>query len=858
MAAVGACLFLAFVALGVKLARDVGSSTLFWPANAVLVGALLWLTPIWRCLLLVFAVFANILVNLLGADVPQVAVLFAAGNLVEVLAALCLIGRIAPAVPGRPRLGEVSDLIPLSIAVVLAPIPSAALAAFGLAKLQAGDPATVAMAWWLSSTLGFLIMLPPFLAFDGQRGPVRHIRNWPVLAGAWALNAAGLVALTALGRTLYASFFIPGLLLIALRCGVFITALSVTATCILVTAGVVEMGWLAGIQQAAAAQGLLTLQLLLALMTLPPLVVALVVDRERRARRALVDSERRLANAYGQLGDAVSSMPDAFALFDAEDRLVLCNDRYRRIYAPRGQALAPGTELRTVLEQAARQGAFSDDVACPGVWVEAEVERHRANGEPYELQLADGRYKQIKTQRTGDGGTVTVQRDISERRRLERRIEYLATHDSLTGLWNRSSFLAALDEARAAALAGGSGFAVAMLDLDQFKWINDSHGHQFGDHLLQVLAERLVQHVRRDDVVARLGGDEFALLAKGGDAASFAAAAERLLGVIERTITIDGVDLDLHASLGFTIFPEDSEDPETLIGHADAALYAAKENGGGGWRAYTPELGQRHLDVGHLTTELRRGLDNGEFDLDYQPILTQDDDRLVGLEVLLRWNHPTRGRLNAGLFIGPAERNSLVVQLTRLVLDRGLAQLRDWRDSGVVDVPLWINLSPACLRWDGLIEALKDGLARTGLPADRVVVEVTEGAFADAARAEATVGQLRALGIRVALDDFGTGYSYLGRLQSLPIDFIKIDREFTAGAVDDRRHRQIVHAMLTLAETFNLTVVAEGIESEAQLELMRRYRGALLQGFLLARPMPAPDMPGWLAGRTPAPPAAAG
>jgi diguanylate cyclase (GGDEF)-like protein len=577
-----------------------------------------------------------------------------------------------------------------------------------------------------------------------------------------------------------------------------------------------------------------SLQLFVILVALPPLVVAVVVGERARARR--------------QLDDALESMADGFALYDRGGRLVLCNPRYPAFLSRIADLLVPGVRYEELVREGLRRGLYPDVPATDGeTWIAEQVAAHRASIGS-ELQLADGRWLHTLARPTADGGTVDVRRDITERKLLEEAVERMAMHDPLTNLPNRAMFYRELERALARAERDPCRIAVILVDLDHFKDVNDTFGHAGGDQLLMEVGRRLVDCVRAEDLVARLGGDEFAVVSVSRDASDgFASLAQRIVHRLSGRVRVGGIELEPGASLGMTVFPDDPGGLDELVAHADRALYAAKEAGRRTWALFDDGMGEGRVDSQHLSSELGDALGRGEFDLDYQPIVSIESFEVVGFEALLRWNHPRRGRLTAQGFIAAAERTPSILPLTRFVLGNALRQQRAWCANGVGDRPVWVNLASRCLRWDGLAEIVASELVAAGVPPSRLMLEVTESSFVDLERAEGRIKALRRLGVGLALDDFGTGYSSLGRLRGLPMDVVKIDRTFVGDLAADARDRALVRTMVALGENLGLTPTAEGVETSAQLRELRRCGCVWAQGYLIARPMPPDDLPAWLA-----------
>jgi diguanylate cyclase (GGDEF)-like protein/PAS domain S-box-containing protein len=456
-------------------------------------------------------------------------------------------------------------------------------------------------------------------------------------------------------------------------------------------------------------------------------------------------------------------------------------------------------------------------------------------------------------------GIVLNARDVTERVRLEEELTRQAFHDGLTDLPNRALFRDRLDVALARSVRTRDAFAVLLVDLDKFKQVNDSLGHDAGDLLLQTVAERFADVTRPSDTLARLGGDEFALLLEGANEAEALALADRLLERLGEPVGIAGRDLEARASIGVVLHPGGSGDSEELMRHADLAMYAAKESGRGRYRLFSHDMAREFGELIGLEHELRLGLQRDEFRVHYQPEIDMRTNLIVGVEALARWHSPTRGSVPPDQFIPVAEANGLILPLGEFVLRSACAQTAQWRQDGLLPDPFvtWVNLSGIQLSAGGITDLVRQTLEATGLPASMLGLEVTEtaivveGSTGDRARDE--LQELRALGVRIAIDDFGTGVSSLGQLRRFPVDMIKVDRSFIQGVEHDVKNAAIAANLVSLAHALGLIAVAEGIESSGQLASLRAVDCDLAQGYLFARPV-APDQIGdMLSGRVPLP-----
>ncbi|NGM51657.1 EAL domain-containing protein [Caulobacter sp. 602-2] len=446
------------------------------------------------------------------------------------------------------------------------------------------------------------------------------------------------------------------------------------------------------------------------------------------------------------------------------------------------------------------------------------------------------------------GLTVLAIRDLRERRSAEEKIRYLAEHDGLTGLPNRNSLQARLAAALERVEASGETLSLVCIDLDHFKEANDLHGHLAGDALLVEAARRLQDSVSAPSFAARLGGDEFILvqIAAGDQPAAAAELAGRVLEQLSTPAVYEGQDLAMGASLGVSLFPDDGRTAEALLANADMALYRAKESGRGVYRFFKREMDETIRERRTLARELRQAITDEELVVFYQPLARAADGEVCGFEALVRWKHPVRGMVPPLEFIPVAEENGLITQLGEWVLRRACADAASW------DRPLRIavNLSPLQLNQPNLPTLVHEVLIATGLSPSRLELEITESAlFKDYQRALDNLRRLKALGVRIAMDDFGTGFSSLSTLQSFPFDKIKIDKSFVENIHRHDRATVIVRAVLGLGRSLEIPVVAEGVETQEQIDFLRGESCAELQGYAIGRPGPIDSLSAWTLAR---------
>jgi diguanylate cyclase (GGDEF)-like protein len=431
--------------------------------------------------------------------------------------------------------------------------------------------------------------------------------------------------------------------------------------------------------------------------------------------------------------------------------------------------------------------------------------------------------------------------------RASRRLRHQATHDRLTDLPNRIALHQEAEGALASARRTRALAALLLIDLDRFKEVNDTLGHDQGDQLLVEVAQRLREVLRRSDMLARLGGDEFAVLAVLPHRGALGEIATRVHAALARPFDVCGVTVELGASIGMAIQPDHGEDVSTLLRRADVAMYQAK-SAGTGIETYDPERDPYSAERLQLLSELRRAIDHDELVLHFQPkVALNGARRAIGVEALVRWQHPERGLLGPGDFLGVAERTGLIADVTRWVLDAAVRQCAAWRGRGI-DLAVAINLAAANIVDATLPDAVERALRRWEVPGEMLQCEISEDTvMGDPLRATEVLERLRALGVRLSLDDFGTGHSSLTYLKSLPLDEVKIDRSFVTGMAVDPSDAAIVRSTIDLARHLGLDVVAEGVESEDVLEVLVALECDVAQGFLLSRPLPADQLDGWLA-----------
>jgi diguanylate cyclase (GGDEF)-like protein len=439
-----------------------------------------------------------------------------------------------------------------------------------------------------------------------------------------------------------------------------------------------------------------------------------------------------------------------------------------------------------------------------------------------------------------DGGWVATHEDITEQRRSEVKIEYMAHHDALTDLANRVLLNERLEQALGRRIHREEFVAVHHLDLDQFKAVNDTFGHPAGDKLLKIVADRLRGLVRETDTIARMGGDEFVIVqAPISDPADATSLAQRVIEVIGEPFDLDGHQAAIGASVGIAVGPNDGLRPDRLLRNADLALYRAKGDGRGTFRFFEAAMDLQMQNRRVMEQDLRKALQAGEFELYYQPVVNLARNAISGFEALIRWNHPVRGLVSPATFIPLAEEIGFIVPIGEWVIRQACATAVQWPG----DLHVAVNISAAQFRGPGLMQVIVGALAASGLPATRLEIEITETVLLQNRETTlAVLHQLRALGIRIAMDDFGTGYSSLTYLQCFPFDKIKIDRSFVKDIAENTGSLNIVRAVAAMANGMGMTATAEGVETAEQLETITSEGCTEMQGFLFSKPLPAAEI----------------
>ncbi|QFU14843.1 putative bifunctional diguanylate cyclase/phosphodiesterase [Microvirga thermotolerans] len=575
-------------------------------------------------------------------------------------------------------------------------------------------------------------------------------------------------------------------------------------------------------------------------------------DELKKANKALGNAYAELQHQNGVLqiqeielrtqnerfNAALNNMSHGLCMVDATGHIIVFNERFAQLFDLES-SVRPGTTLNELIayaEARGREGAAALRQICAE---QQELIRERRQATFIQGQPG-GRTIAVSHQPMSDGGWVATYEDITERRQAESQIAYMAHHDALTDLANRVLFREQMERALAQSGRSETQVAVLCLDLDRFKDVNDSLGHETGDALLKVVAHRLRSCVREEDVVARLGGDEFAVLQTSvHEPHDCAVLAMRIVEALGAPYDIDGQEIVIGTSVGIALAAEGNPTPDQLLKHADLALYRAKSVGRGTFRFFEPEMDAQLQARRMLEVDLRKALANGEFELFYQPQVDIRRKAITGYEALLRWRHPERGIVSPAEFIPVAEDIGLISPLGEWVVHEACREASGWP----APLKVAVNLSPVQFRNRNLVQCVKQALEESGLCPSRLELEITESVLLqDNDTTLATLHQLRKLGLRIAMDDFGTGYSSLSYLRSFPFDKIKIDQSFVQGLSSRADCLAIVQSIAGLGASLGMSTVAEGVETEDQLVQLRAAGCTEAQGYYFGRPRPARDL----------------
>ncbi|OJX81135.1 MAG: hypothetical protein BGO92_08700 [Magnetospirillum sp. 64-120] len=564
--------------------------------------------------------------------------------------------------------------------------------------------------------------------------------------------------------------------------------------------------------------------------------VGLLICSDRESRNKESEGLRRSQALLRLQGEAMAATANAIFITDRSGRIEWCNQAFRQLTGWSENDVR-GRGARRLLMGRDRDRRMDESLANGETW-RGELHLRRRDGTLY---VVDQTVTPIKDDDAKVSHYVVVQEDVTERRRAEERIRFLSNHDSLTALPNRLLFRDQIQRAVVHAKAQRHGLAVMILDLDDFSHYNDVLGHDGGDHLLLAVAERLMSRARGVESVARVGGDEFGFLmqtALGGEEA--AELAESLIEAMRRPFDINGHEIHVGAAIGVTLYPDDGAEADTLLKNADMAMYRAIEGQPYGYRFFAPAMDSELATRRRLESDLRRAIPRDELELHYQPIVSAADRRIISFEALLRWKHASDGWISPVQFIPMAEGTGMIGPIGEWVLRQACRQMREWDRAGIPAVPVAVNLSALQLKRQDVPLLVRKMLTESGIPSHRLELELTETTvMEDADSAQRIITDIARLGVKLAVDDFGTGYSSLARLKRFPVGKLKIDRSFVGDLAEDESDAAIARAIISMGHAMGLKVVAEGVETQEQFDILSQAGCDAVQGFLFSRPVPA-------------------
>jgi len=849
--------FLYFIAakLGLSLAFEQGNTSPVWPPTGIAIAAIIYFGQrVWPGIFL-----GALLVNATTTITVFASLFIALGNTLEAIIAGYLIIKYTARYPFN-NLAHIARFI---VILIMATMVSAT---FGVTTLYLSQVINLEaygllwLTWWLGDLVGGTVFVPFLLTWSKLNFRHWSVSTWCDVALQTFVTLFCLSLVFSpwfpLGKAHYplAFIYLPIAIWVSYRFqlhGATLFVLVVSAFAILGT-----LGNLGPFVRSSTNESLLLLQGFMGVMMVTTLSLAASIRERKLASKQLELSQDQLkkivAQQTGDLKSAAYELRLAETVFNESSQSIIITDKDAKILRvnPSFTRLTGYTEaevrdknprfLKSGRQSLAFYKSFWKSLVKTGNW-QGEIWNKRKNGEifPAWQTVTAVRNKKGKIRQY-----ISILNDISERKTTEERIYHLAHYDEVTGLHNRGAFLDQLKKSISHAKRHQQKLAVLYLDLDNFKLINDASGHTVGDLLLRNVATRIDDTLRQEDIVARLGGDEFVILltdiATNQDAA---VTAEKVLAVMGSPMTLGNTEVVVTGSLGISIFPDNGESADTLLTNADVAMYKAKDKGRNNFQFFTHQmnaLAQERLILEH---EMRKGLENNEFILHFQPQVCVKTGHIIGCEALLRWQHPTRGMISPAVFIPIAEDSGLIRQLGAWVMRSACLQQKHWQEANLPELRMAINISGKQLVCKQLITEMQNILRETGIKPHTIELELTESTLMENVDENIDIlCKLHDMGVQLAIDDFGTGYSSMAYLKRFPIDKLKIDQSFVRDIATDPDDAAIVNATTLLSHSLNMHVIAEGVETEQQLEFLIQIGCDEIQGYYFSKPLPAKEL----------------
>jgi diguanylate cyclase (GGDEF)-like protein len=831
----------------ILLTRAAGNVSLFWPANAVLVWLGLFVGYRHIPEILLGAGLANALTQVLFGDPLLLVIGLPLSNTAEIGILLLALRHFGL---GLRSINDPNKALLFVGAACLSAIPSSVIGAETMHAVYAAPFTDTVLQWWAADVVSSIIVLLPLLSAPRaspktSRGKQLRSRMSVVeLVAGIGFSTVGIVLLNTLGLP-YSSGIILPLLWIALRCGIFATALA-GSTFVIVATGLLALdhGHIVGVTLPLR-EAIFQFQIMSLLSTLPAFFVATSINSRNAAYKDLLAKEKLAAQKAAELEVTLANMNQGVSCFDKDFRLAVWNGRYAEMFGMDPKELVAGIPFLELLERQKLAGNFEGEPRDLLTAILKKTEIGEALRK--ETELNNGRIIFSVHAPNPDGGWIATHADVTEKRHIEKGIAHDALHDALTGLPNRRYHEKELGERAAKCREEGGGVALLHVDLDHFKEINDTLGHDAGDAMLVHAGQVLKSIVRGTDFVARVGGDEFVVICDiKGNTEFLSAVADRIIMKMQEPVPYKGQTCRFGVSIGIALQKGKEVDGKQLLMNADIALYRAKNNGRGGYEFFTRALQTEVATHRQMANEIMAGIQRDEFVTFYQPQINARTNEICGVEALVRWVHPTRGLLGPDKFIQIAEESDRVAQIGQSGCGQTLKNMADWKARGLVVPHASVNVSARRLNDPSLVQNLRS----LKIPPGTISFEIRESIYLDEAddKVMRNIDQIKELGIDIELDDFGTGYTSIIGLHTIKPKRVKVDRQLVIPIVNDSSRLQIIKSVIDIAKALDIETIAEGVETMAHAKILMDAGCELMQGYGYAGPLGLDDFENYVSG----------